>query len=137
LLADLRDTAAAPKLAAFEREFSSLNKANRAVPLENVEARYVLFADACRLRREIAFRNPLLDFDKLLFIKRHLAIYNHMCDQYYGITARPGGALCVLDNPFGKKGTGPIHAVHPPGRSGKLDLSPFSGPREVQSYRTR
>ncbi len=28
----------------------------------------------------------------------------------------------------GKKGTGPICAKHPPGRSGKLDLSPFSPP---------
>ena len=27
---------------------------------------------------------------------------------------------------IGKKGTGPICAKHPPGRSGKLDLSPFS-----------
>jgi len=100
LLADLRSTTAAPKLVAFEKELAALDKASIAVPPENVEARYVLFADACRLRREIAFSNPLLDFDKLLFIKRHLAIYNHMCDQYYGITARPGGALCVLGNPF-------------------------------------
>ena len=29
---------------------------------------------------------------------------------------------------LGKKGTGPICAKHPPGRSGKLDLSPFSLP---------
>ncbi len=27
--------------------------------------------------------------------------------------------------PAAKKGTGPICAKHPPGRSGKLDLSPF------------
>jgi len=128
LLSDLRSTTGAPKLAAFEKELAALDKANLAVPLDNIEARYVLFADACRLRREIAFSNPLLDFDKLLFIKRHLAIYNHMCDQYYGITARPGGALCVLDNPFGKKGTGPIYRNGPEGAAHKLDLSPFSGP---------
>ena len=99
LLADLR-AAAAPKLAGLEQELAALKRANRALSLENAEARYVLFADVCRLRREIAFHNPLLRFDRLLFIKRHLAIYNHMCDQYYGITARPGGALCVLENPF-------------------------------------
>jgi phytoene dehydrogenase-like protein len=29
----------------------------------------------------------------------------------------------------GKKGSGPICAKHPPGRSGKLDLTPFSRPR--------
>jgi membrane fusion protein, copper/silver efflux system len=31
-----------------------------------------------------------------------------------------------IDAMLGKKGTGPISAKHPPGRSGKLDLSPFS-----------
>jgi integrase/recombinase XerD len=36
----------------------------------------------------------------------------------------------------GKKGTGPISAKHPPGRSGKLDLSPFS-PWALLSYRGR
>ncbi|MBM3890958.1 MAG: hypothetical protein FJ388_17745, partial [Verrucomicrobia bacterium] len=71
----------------------------------NAEARYVLFADTCRLRREIAFLNPLLTFDKLLFLKRHLCIYNHMCDQYYGVTARPGGAVCVLERPFSPDAT--------------------------------
>ncbi len=88
------------KLAAFHAPLAELQKANAVIAPENVEARYVLFAEACRLRRQIAFANPLLSFDKLLFIKRHLAIYQHMCDQFYGIAARPGGALCVLENPF-------------------------------------
>ncbi|MCX7824306.1 MAG: hypothetical protein N2689_01975 [Verrucomicrobiae bacterium] len=88
------------KSAAFAARLDELQKASAVIAPANIEARYVLFADACRLRREIAFSNPLLSFNKLLFIKRHLAIYNHMCDQYYGITARPGGALCVLERPF-------------------------------------
>ncbi len=36
----------------------------------------------------------------------------------------------------GKKGTGPICAKHPPGRSGKLDLSPFSLPDLDNRLRT-
>ncbi|HPA18419.1 MAG TPA: hypothetical protein PLU30_11785 [Verrucomicrobiae bacterium] len=98
LLADLRLTRA--KLAEFEAPLAELQKASTIIAPENAEARYVLFAQGCRLRRQIAFSNPLLNFDRLLFIKRHPAIYNHMCDQYYGITAKPGGALCVLDNAF-------------------------------------
>jgi hypothetical protein len=55
-----------------------------------------------RLARKIAFCNPLLDCDKLLFVKRHDAagVY-HMCDQYYGCNARPGGGLFVLSDPWG------------------------------------
>ena len=34
----------------------------------------------------------------------------------------------------GKKGTGPICAKHPSGRSGKLDLSPFSLPAELTAH---
>ena len=50
--------------------------------------------------RRIAFMNPLLDIDKLLFVTRHDAggIF-HMCDQYYGCNAKPGGGLYVLKDP--------------------------------------
>lgn len=58
------------------------------------------FHRLCALRREIAFSNPLLNFDRILFLKRHRAIYEHMCDQFYGIAARPGGGLFVLENAF-------------------------------------
>lgn len=88
------------KIGQFEPGLAELRKCNAAIPPENTEARYLLFAEACRLRREISFQNPLLAFDKLLFLKHHLSIYNHMCDQYYGMTARPGGGMYVLENPF-------------------------------------
>jgi DNA helicase-2/ATP-dependent DNA helicase PcrA len=39
----------------------------------------------------------------------------------------------VLSRP--EKGTGPICAKHPEGRSGKLDLSPFSAPEAVDRFR--
>ena len=59
--------------------------------------------DVRRAVREIAFCNPLLDFDKILFVKRHDSVgVFHMCDQYYGCNARPGGGLFVLADPFGE-----------------------------------
>ena len=42
---------------------------------------------------------------RLLFIKRHRRVYNHMCDQYYGMRGTPGGGLYVLDDPFGESPT--------------------------------
>ena len=53
------------------------------------------------LTRRIAFCNPLLDFDRILFVKRHdsVGVY-HMCDQFYGCNARPGGGLYVLEDPW-------------------------------------
>ena len=66
------------------------------------ELRRELHLSARRLARQIAFCNPLLNFDKLLFLKRHdSAGEYHMCDQYYGCNARPGGGLYVLSDPFG------------------------------------
>jgi hypothetical protein len=85
----------------LERELAEIQAANAAIDPKNVEARFVLFADACRVRREIALKNPLLGFDQVLFIKRHRSLYDHMCDQYYGMAARPGGGLYVLSGAFG------------------------------------
>lgn len=98
-----------PGLAKTARELATLEAAVASVALDQTEARYALFAGLCRIRRQVAFSNPLLDFDQLLFIKRHLAISqcydyfygDHCCDQYYGITQRPGGGLFVLDDAFG------------------------------------
>lgn len=56
------------------------------------------------LTRRIAFGNPLLDFDRILFLKRHDAVgVYHMCDQFYGCNARPGGGLFVLENPWSEQ----------------------------------
>ncbi len=61
-----------------------------------------IYRQASSLKRRIAFANPLLNIDKLLFIKRHDAAgVFHMCDQYYGCNAVPGGGLYVLADPFG------------------------------------
>ena len=55
------------------------------------------------MRRRIALSNPLLDFKDLLFVKRQRSCINHMCDQYYGITQRPGGGVFILSDAFGPK----------------------------------
>jgi hypothetical protein len=78
-------------------ELAALQARVASAPAEAELARYL---EARALLRRIAFANPLLGFDRLLFITRHdsVGVY-HMCDQYYGCNARPGGALWVLENP--------------------------------------
>ncbi|MCX6923268.1 MAG: hypothetical protein NT154_08680 [Verrucomicrobia bacterium] len=101
LLADLQHKPNAPDLAETARSLESLTAAASQVAIDHTEERRALFDRACHLRRQIAFANPLVAFDQLLFIKRHRAICDHCCDQYYGITQRPGGGLFVLADPFG------------------------------------
>ena len=101
LLDDIRQMPGAPDMSGLGRRLAAFEKKAAGVGVENKKQRFALFEQACRLRREIAFSNPLLDFDKILFIKRHRSKFNHMCDQYYGTHAVPGGGLFVLSNPFG------------------------------------
>jgi hypothetical protein len=101
LLADLMHSSAAPRLVALETELIGLQQASTATALTNASARRTLFDQACQLRRQIAFCNPVLNIDQLLFIKRHRPGFDHMCDQYYGIYAKPGGGVFVLSDPFG------------------------------------
>lgn len=91
----------ARSLAAEEAELNRLQAESQKIETTNTAARKALFREICAVRRKIAFKNPLLDFNEILFLKRHRSIYSHMCDQYYGITARPGGGLFVLSDPFG------------------------------------
>jgi hypothetical protein len=67
----------------------------------SVADRRTQYFQARRILRRIAFCNPLLDFDRILFVKRHDpgGLY-HMVHQYYGFGAVPGGGLFVLSNPF-------------------------------------
>lgn len=101
LLADLKGTLSASKAAGWEGDLQKLRGEASDLPVESVENRYALYEKLCLLRREIAFSNPLLDFGEILFLKRHRSIFNHMCDQYYGITARPGGGMYILADAFG------------------------------------
>ncbi len=51
-----------------------------------------------RLRREIIFSHPLLNFDKILINKRTCHVPGHMCDQYLGCHSRPGPGLTIIEN---------------------------------------
>jgi len=100
LLTNLKPSLPPSAAAAFDRELTHLSSASAKTPTTDSDARLALFTRICQLRRQIAFRNPLLDFDQLLFIKRHRALMDHMCDQYYGMAQRPGGGVYILSNPF-------------------------------------
>ena len=83
----------------LEQRLTALESAGDA----SVDVRRDLYLDARRLVREIAFTNPrLAAIDRLLFLKRHDSVgVIHMCDQYYGCNAKPGGGMFVLHDPFG------------------------------------
>ena len=100
LLADLDAKLPAGALAKERAELESLRAQVAKSPVADADARYRLYESLCRLRRRIALRNPLLNFDRILFVKKHRAAYNHMCDQYYGFHALPGGGLYVLEDAF-------------------------------------
>jgi YD repeat-containing protein len=99
----------APRVAALREAHSTGHGGRFAMALTALQSRTdggggaearALFHEICAIRRSIAFSNPLLDFDRILFLKRHKSIFEHMCDQFYGIAARPGGGLFVLENAF-------------------------------------
>jgi len=105
LVARLRPDCNPSMLNSMERELNrlgaQLSRLKRADAVPDSDHREI-YLKARILVRRIAFCNPLLDFDKLLFIKRHdSAGVFHMCDQYYGCNAVPGGGLFILSNPFG------------------------------------
>ncbi len=63
-----------------------------------------LFHAIATLRRAIAFQNPLLDFDAIVFLKHNKQArgYRHMVDQYLGFNAERAGGVFVLEGPFGR-----------------------------------
>jgi len=89
---------AVAELSRLDRRLAEYEKATAVAG----DTRREIYFSARRLVRKIAFCNPLLNIDKLLFIKRHDpgGVF-HMCDQYYGCNARPGGGLYVLADPLG------------------------------------
>ena len=103
LLADLKAMDDAPDLAAQQQRLAELRKEAGGVEVSDAKARLELFKKICAVRRKIAFANPLLSFDKILFIRRHRPTFNHMCDQYYGINAVAGGGVHVLSDAWSDK----------------------------------
>jgi hypothetical protein len=102
LLAHLAGQPDAPDLAAERNQLTALAAKSATVDITLKNERYALYEQACHLRRAIAFRNPLLDFERILFLTKHRPMRGdpHMVDQYYGFNARPGGGIQILENPF-------------------------------------
>lgn len=59
-------------------------------------AQQALYLEARDAVRKMSLKNPLLDFDDILFVKRAPGIFPHMSDQYYGWWSRPGGGVYIL-----------------------------------------
>ena len=69
-----------------------------------MEPNELLYMESRKLKREMVRCIPhLTNISKLLFLKKHDATDTqfHMCDQFYGFTATPGGGLYILENPLG------------------------------------
>ena len=56
------------------------------------------YLNAQRAVRRLALKNPLLDFDAILFAKSAPTFFPHMSDQFYGWWSRPGGGIFILEN---------------------------------------
>ncbi|NQT50538.1 hypothetical protein HQ576_00720, partial [bacterium] len=111
LVEHLRQHGEAPALAALARDLASLTAAAARVPVAAASRRHGFFLAACALRRPIAFANPLLDFDRVLFVARGVRGGSrktgprttndrqgqHFATQYYGFNALPGGGLFVVE----------------------------------------
>ena len=96
-----------PELKTESQRLQQLQQqASRIAPTARQERRR-LFDQVFDLRNDIALSNPLLDFNDIVFIKRHYNPEpekqgNHMCDEFFGFHGRPGGGLFVLKNACSK-----------------------------------
>ena len=81
--------------------FDVLRLAAGDLPVENVGDRFKAFLIVAFARRALLMEREELDFDEILFVKRNRSNYSHLCDQFYGRSAMPGGGLFVLSKPFG------------------------------------
>jgi len=70
-----------------------------------IEQQQELFKKVTALRRKVAFQNPLLDFDKILFVKhnKQRGGDSHMVDQYLGFNQDSQGGVFVLNHAFSDK----------------------------------
>ena len=108
LLRDLQGMKGLRDLTAERQALHALQRQSEEVTVSDTVARRALHLRCCEVRRRIAFANPLLDFDKILFVThkkngRGELAGDHMAGQYYGIHATKGEGLFVLENAFGTK----------------------------------
>ena len=90
------------KGAEVTKEFAALEKLARRVEQIQIDqpesdSLRQLYVEARGLGRELALRNPLLDFESILFVKSAPSRFPHMSDQFYGWWSRPGGGVFLLN----------------------------------------
>ncbi len=124
----------------MEAELKSLEHDAKNTPVTAVDNRKELYLRACALRRQIAFANPLLDFDRIVFVKhkrnpRTELGGDHMAGQYYGIHATKGEGLFILEKAFGNNPVAKnvINGNLPDGAYLSPDLS-FDGKKILFAY---
>ena len=129
---DLGATTTLPAAQAAREELNSIAaemKEMEAVPTG--EAWLRLYLEVRWIVRGLAFANPALDFDELLFVKRNWPSINHQCSHRVGEAQAPPANLCVLK---GLQGDGQVREIltgdMAAGGIGRPDLS-FDGRRVV------
>ena len=100
LLGHISTMTGAPEMSDLATSLAALGSRVKAVPVSNAAARYALYESLCDVRRKIAFGNPLLNFDKIIFLGRRMPATRHMCPQYSGFVGVRGGGVFVLDKAF-------------------------------------
>lgn len=111
LLNHLRGPGAAPDWGAESAALAAMRDevaGARAQP-ENLQRE--VYERLARLRRRIALRNPLLDFESVVFLKHNKQARGavHMVDQYLGFNAEQKGGVYVLEHAF--SGNPEVHSL--------------------------
>jgi hypothetical protein len=122
------------------RELDLTEQKLRALPATAPESeRRQLYLDTRWIIRRLVLANPLLNFDKLLFVKRFTQeTYPDVCLNHMPWVSRPGGDVCVLNNPFSPDGSGQsvrhiLNGALGPGHVHGMDLW-WNGDRVVFGY---
>ena len=138
ILADLTALAADDLAASVEQLAKAAQGRDRLVAAESADPRAWLevYLAARWAVRRLAFKNPLLDCDGLLFVRRQHPHHMHQCARRLGSFTRPGGDVCVLKE-IRADGKGRVERItagqFPRGTFGRPDLS-FDGKRAVFGY---
>ncbi len=139
LAADLREAGVDTK--PFERELGEIEMRLKKGSLDmKGDPQRELYLKARRVVRRLAFSNPLLEMEKLLFVKRFTQeTYPDVCLNHMPWVSRPGGDLCILSNPFSQENPGEgevrtiINGRLGPGHVHGMDLW-YGGSRVVFGY---
>jgi len=119
------------RLKEIGEDYARLAEMERADPGASIRG---LYMKARWALRDLAFSNPRLDFDEILFVKRQWPWVNHQCSHRVGEAQIPGANLCVLT---GLSPDGRIREIldekHSRGGIGRFDLT-FDAQRIVFPY---